>query len=110
MNRAAPQGSRWPTIRLEAEYHRVSSKLSQADAAADPRQAPSASAKESTSTGANAMLGLLWIVTCLLIGEALVLWTGLPVPGAVMGVFVMFLCPGAIGRVSECIPGTAIGG
>jgi divalent metal cation (Fe/Co/Zn/Cd) transporter len=34
------------------------------------------------------MLGFAWIVLCLVIGEGIAAWTGLPVPGSVLGLAV----------------------
>lgn len=55
------------------------------------------------------MAGLFWIVVCLLIGEALAAWTGLPVPGAVVGLALMLVALCVAGRVPESIDTAAAG-
>jgi holin-like protein len=53
------------------------------------------------------VLGLLWIVLCLVVGESIAAWTGLPVPGSVLGMALMLAGLCCIGRVPECIDDAA---
>jgi holin-like protein len=53
------------------------------------------------------MLGLLWIVLCLVVGEGIAAWTRLPVPGSVLGMALMLAGLCCIGRVPECIDAAA---
>jgi holin-like protein len=53
------------------------------------------------------MLGLLWIVLCLVVGEGIAAWTRLPVPGSVLGMALMLAGLCCIGRVPECIAAAA---
>jgi putative effector of murein hydrolase LrgA (UPF0299 family) len=49
------------------------------------------------------MLGLAWIVLCLVVGEGIAAWTGLPVPGSVLGMALLLAGLCCIGRVPDCI-------